>query len=60
MSRPHISDLHLAQRFTAVFAAAAGHHEQWHEPPTRTVPAATDWTDRVPTHTWLTQNGQGK
>jgi hypothetical protein len=47
MSHLHVP--HLADRFMASFGdgvlAAVLHREHWHEPPARTVPAATDWPD---------------
>jgi hypothetical protein len=49
MKSVHAPHLHLAHRFIGalgegVFSGLL-HHEQWHEPPARTVPAAADWPE---------------
>jgi hypothetical protein len=45
----HLPHPHLAERFIHAFGegvlSAVLHREHWHEPPARTVPAATDWPD---------------
>jgi hypothetical protein len=45
----HLHAPHLADRFIGAFAEGVLgrmlHHEQWHEPPARTVPAAADWPE---------------
>lgn len=50
MKHLHFPHPHLADGFAFSEGVFAGllHREQWHEPPARTIPAATDW----PEWTW--------